>query len=109
MQKDLAAEMEQAAERLEFERAAASRDRIRGLTHVQGSDGSTRTACGDADVVALPRRRAVLRAGLLLPRRPQQRQPRLLPRPARRTRGPEVLAAFLAQFYDDKPPPPWCC
>ena len=30
--------MEEAAEKLEFERAAAIRDRIRGLTHVQGRD-----------------------------------------------------------------------
>jgi excinuclease ABC subunit C len=37
VQQELAAEMEHAAEALEFERAAAIRDRIRGLTHVQGS------------------------------------------------------------------------
>ncbi len=54
----------------------------------------------------LAERRADLRAGVLRPRRPQQRQPRLLshPRPARG--AGEVLAAFIAQFYDDKPPPP---
>ncbi|MDR3536697.1 MAG: UvrB/UvrC motif-containing protein, partial [Acetobacteraceae bacterium] len=38
VQHELAAEMEQAAEALEFERAAAVRDRIRGLTFVQGND-----------------------------------------------------------------------
>src|SRR5665213_1560262 len=37
IQHELAEEMERAAEALEFERAAAIRDRIRGLTHVQGS------------------------------------------------------------------------
>ena len=38
VQQELAAEMEQAAEALEFERAAAVRDRIRALTFVQGTD-----------------------------------------------------------------------
>ncbi|MFL5283509.1 MAG: UvrB/UvrC motif-containing protein, partial [Rhodopila sp.] len=38
VQKELAAQMEQAVEVLEFERAAVIRDRIRGLTFVQGSD-----------------------------------------------------------------------
>ena len=38
IQRNLAREMEEAAEKLEFERAAALRDRIRGLTHVQGRD-----------------------------------------------------------------------
>ena len=50
--------------------------------------------------------RADLRAGVLRPRRPQQRQPRLLPGHARNEETPEVLGAFIAQFYDDKPPPP---
>src|SRR3712207_2181789 len=53
IQKRLAAEMEQAAEKLEFERAAALRDRIRGLTHVQGRDRINMEGLGDADVVAL--------------------------------------------------------
>ena len=38
VQKDLAAAMQQASENLEFERAAALRDRIRGLAYVQGSE-----------------------------------------------------------------------
>jgi excinuclease ABC subunit C len=53
IQKNLAREMEEAAERLEFERAAALRDRIRGLTHVQGRDRINMEGIGDADVVAL--------------------------------------------------------
>ncbi len=82
VQKRLAAEMEQAAEALEFERAAAVRDRIRALTHVQGTDVINPASLTDADVIAaLADCRADLRAGVLHPRRPQQRQPRLLPQP----------------------------
>ena len=52
VQQKLATEMEQAAEVLEFERAAAIRDRIRGLTHVQGTGVINPESIGDADVVA---------------------------------------------------------
>src|ERR1700749_714042 len=52
VQKELAAEMEQAAEALEFERAAAVRDRLRGLTFVQGSSVINPASLTDADVIA---------------------------------------------------------
>ncbi len=52
VQRELAAEMEHAAEALEFERAAAVRDRIRGLTFVQGNDVVNPASLEDADVIA---------------------------------------------------------
>ena len=52
MQRELAAEMEQAAEALEFEHAAAVRDRIRALTFVQGNDVVNPASLQDADVIA---------------------------------------------------------
>ncbi|RYI99254.1 MAG: excinuclease ABC subunit C, partial [Acetobacteraceae bacterium] len=52
IQRNLAKEMEEAAERLEFERAAALRDRIRGLTHIQGRDRINLDGVGDAVVAA---------------------------------------------------------
>ena len=52
VQQELAAEMEEAAEALEFERAAAIRDRIRGLTFVQGSGVINPASLRDADVIA---------------------------------------------------------
>ncbi len=49
--------------------------------------------------------RLFLRRGVLLPHRPELGQPRLFP-PRREIVYPEeVLGSFLAQFYDDKPPP----
>ncbi len=38
---------------MEFERAAAMRDRIRGLSHVQGNDVINPASLTDADVIAL--------------------------------------------------------
>ena len=48
-------------------------------------------------------RRPELRPGLLHPWRPQQRQSRTLPGAHPRRGGGDVLSAFVAQFYDDKP------
>jgi excinuclease ABC subunit C len=100
IQKNLAREMEEAAERLEFERAAALRDRIRGLTHVQGRDRINMEGSATPTWWRCTSSRADLRAGVLLPRRPQQRQPAVLPEPhqgpghagagARRLPGPAL-------------------
>ncbi len=107
VQRQLAAEMEQAAERLEFERAAAIRDRIRGLTHVQGSGVINPASLDDADIVTawqIAGQTCVqvffIRGGRNNGNRP------FFPTHARADEPGDILAAFIAQFYDDKPPPP---
>ena len=52
-----------------------------------------------------PGRRVQLRRGVLLPHRPELGQPRLFPKGRPFALAGEVLGAFLAQFYDDKPCP----
>ena len=94
VQQDLAAEMEQAADALEFERAAAIRDRIRGP---DPRAGQRRHQPREPRRCRRDRRlaggRADLRAGVLHPRRAQQRQPRAFPHPcARRRRRPSCSA-----------------
>jgi excinuclease ABC subunit C len=98
--------MEQAAEALEFERAARLRDQIATLRRIQQRQYVTGDG-GDLDIVAAPEAGGHrLRAGLLHPRRAQPGQQGLLPAGAGRL-GPEaVLGAFLAQFYADKEVPP---
>jgi excinuclease ABC subunit C len=108
IQKELAREMEEAAERLEFERAAALRDRIRGLTHVQGRDRINIEGLGDADVVALHQAagQSCVQVFFFRGGRNNGNRPFFLSH-ARQEQGPEqVLGAFLAQLYDDLPPPP---
>jgi excinuclease ABC subunit C len=108
IQKDLAREMEAAAERLEFERAAALRDRIRGLTHVQGHDRINVEGVGDADVVALHQAagQSCVQVFFFRGGRNNGNRPYFLSH-AKQEQGPEeVLGAFLAQLYDDLPPPP---
>ena len=104
---ELAAEMAAASERLDFERAAVYRDRLAALSpHRRATRASTRSGIEEADVFACHQDGgADLHPGLLLPHRPELGQPRLLPARRPRLDCAEVLGAFLAQFYDDKPVP----
>jgi excinuclease ABC subunit C len=108
IQKRLAAEMEQAAERLEFERAASLRDRIRGLTHVQGRDRIHLDGVGDADIVALHQMagQSCVQVFFFRGGRNNGNRPYFLTHAKTEQSAEEVLGAFLAQLYDDLPPPP---
>ena len=108
IQKRLAAEMEEAAEKLEFERAAALRDRIRGLTHVQGKDRVNLEAVGDADVIALHQAAGQTCVQVFFFRggRNNGNRPYFLTHGKQDQSPEEVMGAFLAQLYDDIPPPP---
>ncbi len=107
VQKDLAAEMEQAAEALEFERAAAVRDRIRALTSVQGTDVINPASLTDADVIAAWQIAGQTCVQVFFVRGGRNNGNRAFYPVHTKGEGPaEVLAAFIAQFYDDKPPPP---
>ena len=102
--------MNEAADELEFERAARLRDRISALSAIQGQQGINPQTVEEADVFAIARGgRAVLRRGVLLPHLPELGQSRLFPRADGRSIPREVLDAFLAQFYDDKPRRASCC
>ena len=107
VQQELAGEMEQAAEAMEFERAAAIRDRIRGLTHVQGSDIINPASLRDADVIAAWSAAGQTCVQVFFVRGGRNNGNRaFFPANARNEETPQVLGAFIAQFYDDKPPPP---
>ena len=106
VQQQLAAEMEDASENLEFERAAAVRDRIRALTHVQGSGVINPASLTDADLVAAWQIAGQTCVQVFFVRGGRNNGNRaFFPAHARHEEAAEVLAAFLAQFYDDKPPP----
>ncbi len=108
VQRELSAEMQVASDNREFERAASLRDRIRGLTHVQGSSGVINPASlEDADIVALWQRAGQSCVQVFFIRGGHNNGNRAhFPSHAKSDEPGDVLAAFLAQFYDDKPPPP---
>ena len=107
VQRELAAEMEQAASSLEFEHAAAVRDRIRALTFVQGNDVVNPASLQDADVIAAWQIGGQTCVQVFFVRGGRNNGNRaFFPSHTKAEEAPEVLAAFIAQFYDDKPPPP---
>jgi len=107
VQQDLATEMEAAAAALEFEHAAAVRDRIRALTSVQGTDVINPASLTDADVIAAWQIAGQSCVQVFFVRGGRNNGNRaFFPVHLKGEEPPEVLAAFIAQFYDDKPPPP---
>ena len=107
VQKELAAEMEQAAEVMEYERAAAVRDRLRGLTFVQGNSVVNPASLTDADVIAAWQSSGQTCVQVFFVRGSRNYGNRaFFPTHTKDEDIPEVLSAFIAQFYDDKPPPP---
>ncbi len=100
--KQLRAEMEEAAETLEFERAAVFRDRIRRLENVAEQKRVFSTASTDEDVIAFAQRDGeacvqvfFIRGGKLLGRE------HFMMEGAADSEPGEVLAGFLGQFYDE--------
>ncbi len=107
VQAELASEMEAAAGRMEFERAAAARDRIRALTHVQGTGVINPASLEDADVIAAWQTAGQTCVQVFFVRGGRNNGNRAFyPSHAKHEEPGEVLEAFIAQFYDDKPPPP---
>jgi excinuclease ABC subunit C len=107
VQRELSAEMQAASEKLEFERAAALRDRIRGLTYVQSGGVINPASLVDADVIALHQIAGQSCVQVFFIRGGRNNGNRaLFPVHGGDDAPGEVLAAFIAQFYDDKPPPP---
>jgi excinuclease ABC subunit C len=106
VQKAMRAEMDSAAEAMEFERAAGLRDRLRAMSHIQSSQGVNPSTFDEADLFALHTQGGQVciqvfffRAGQnwgnkpYFPRMPFDMEPQ------------EVLEAFIGQFYDERAAP----
>ena len=106
LQKRLAADMEAAAEEMEFERAARLRDRIRALAHVRASQDVNPEDIEEADVFAIEMDGGVSCVQVFFIRAGQNWGATAhYPRHEREQTPDEVLSAFLVQFYDKRPPP----
>ncbi|PZQ97940.1 MAG: excinuclease ABC subunit C [Cereibacter sphaeroides] len=106
VQSELAREMAQASQDMEFERAAALRDRIRALTQVQSSQGINPKGVSEADIIALHMEGGQACVQVFFIRANQSWGNRdFYPRTGAGAEASEILEAFLAQFYDDKDPP----
>lgn len=105
VQAKLAAEMEAAAEALDFEHAAMLRDRLKALTFIQGSQAINAQGIGDADIFALAHRNGVMGIQAFFIRGGQNWGHRsFFPSHVSELGEDEVFTSFLAQFYEDVPP-----
>ncbi len=106
VQAELAREMQDASDAMEFERAAALRDRIRALTQVQSSQGINPRGVAEADVIALHMEGGQACVQVFFIRAHQNWGNRdFYPRTGAGAGEAEVLQAFVGQFYDQKDPP----
>ncbi|CUH66110.1 Excinuclease ABC subunit C [Thalassovita gelatinovora] len=106
IQQSLAVEMMAASEAMEFERAAGLRDRIKAMTQVQTAQGINPRTVTEADIVALHLEKGQACVQVFFIRAGQNWGNRdFYPRVGAEIEAPEVLEAFLGQFYDTKEPP----
>jgi len=106
VQKEMAREMDKASAALDYERAAIYRDRLSALSAIQSHQGINPRSTDEADVFAVHQAGGYSCVEVFFFRTGQNWGNRAYFPKADRSVGPtEVLGAFLAQFYDDKPPP----
>jgi excinuclease ABC subunit C len=106
IQRQLSVAMEEASGRLDYEKAAQFRDRIRALAAVQAHQNINIQGIEDADVIACHKDAGqscvqvfFFRAGCNYGSRAY------FPSHVTEDEAPQILEAFLTQFYDNKQPP----
>jgi excinuclease ABC subunit C len=106
VKKLLADEMEKASGDLEFESAALYRDRLAALSAIQSQQGINPRTVEEADVFAIHQEGGYSCVEVFFFRTGQNWGNRAyFPRAEKSYTPEEVLGSFLAQFYEDKPPP----
>jgi excinuclease ABC subunit C len=106
VKQQLAGEMEKASAELEFETAALYRDRLAALSAIQSQQGINPRTVEEADVFAIHQDGGYSCVEVFFFRTGQNWGNRAyFPRAEKSFTPEEVLSSFLAQFYDDKPPP----
>ncbi|HEY0926976.1 excinuclease ABC subunit UvrC [Brevundimonas sp.] len=102
----LSAEMQAASDDMDFEQAARVRDRIRALSAISMENSVSAEGVAEADVFALHSDGGQACVQVFFYRGGQNWGGRAyFPRVDRADTDPEILAAFLGQFYEDKPVP----
>jgi len=106
IQQALADQMTKAADNRDYEAAAMYRDRIRALAHIQAHQGINVPDIDEADVIALHAEGGNTCVQVFFYRGGQNFGSRAYyPAHAQSLEAPEVLSAFLGQFYENRPAP----
>ncbi len=105
VQTKLGAQMQAAAENMDFELAAVLRDRLKALTFIQGTQAINAEGVGDADIFALANRHGHMGIQAFFIRGGQNWGHRsFFPAHTADVPEDEVLQSFLMQFYEEVPP-----
>ena len=106
VKQEISTAMQEAAEDLDFERAAIYRDRLAALSHIQSHQGINPQSVEEADVFAIHHEGGQNCIEVFFFRTGQNWGNRAyFPKADPSLEPAEVLGAFLSQFYDDKPCP----
>lgn len=107
VQQALSKDMEAASAALDFERAARLRDRIRALTYIQGAQDINAEGVSEADIFAIHAEAGQSCVQVFFFRAGQNwGNHAYFPKHDRDEPTTTILSAFMAQFYDDRVPPP---
>ena len=107
IQKKLAEQMQSASDAMDFENAAKLRDRIKVLTGIQSRQSIHVAGINDADVIAMHQSSGKTAIQIFFFRQDRNYGARVFyPSHAKEQKTPEIMSAFIAQFYADKPAPP---
>ena len=105
VQAKLGAQMQAAAEAMDFELAVVLRDRLKALTFIQGTQFINAEGVGDADIFALACKDGVIGIEAFFIRGGQNWGHRsFFPGHVADVPEDEVLSSFLTQFYEEVPP-----
>ena len=105
VQRKIEAQMAEAAQALDFERAAMLRDRLRAATFIQGSQAINAEGLDSADIFALASSKGQIGVQAFFIRGGQNWGHRaFFPSHTEGLSEEEVLQSFLAQFYEEVPP-----
>jgi excinuclease ABC subunit C len=106
VQRKLGGAMQAASDAMDFEQAAVIRDRLKALTFIQGSQAINAEGLGDADIFALAGKNGAICIQAFFIRGGQNWGHRsFFPVHTNEVAEDEVLTSFMAQFYEEVPPP----
>ena len=104
---NLSEKMTNYAEKSEFERAAVFRDRIQSLRQVRLKQFVSDFSENDADIIAIEEKEGVFCVNLVMIRNSKHLGDKsFFPKGAIDSQDKNILEIFIAQYYNEKSPPP---
>ena len=103
IQKKLSLEMEKSSKKMDYEKAAIIRDRIKALTQIQSSQNISSTNLNNADVISISQEASKSCIQVFFYRSKQNwGNQSFFPTHDKSHSSEEVLASFITQFYENK-------